>query len=148
MNEEISIPQNEEPNVSAPEGASDEANELASLREQLQKAETALAELTDRETRLRGEFEEFVREFPHVPFGEVGADVFEQMQAGVPMAAAYALSRHRQSKAKEQPKGTWQKVDGGTDEGLFSPAEVRAMTPMEVRRHYPRIMESMKHWQK
>ncbi len=32
-------------------------------------------------------------------------------------------------------------------EEYFSPAEVRAMSPREVRENYDRIFESMRHWQ-
>ncbi len=144
MNEEVLTQETEEPT----EASEAPADELSDLRARLRAAEAALSERDGRETRLRGEFEDFMREFPDVPLGEIGAEVFEQMKAGVPLAAAYALSLHRKKRSVPSPHGTWQRVGGGSEEGLFSPAEVRAMTPMEVRQHYPRIMESMKHWQK
>ena len=133
-----------------------EADELSVLREALAEKERALAEkeqaladVTSLQEKYAAEFAEFRKEFPEVPLGKVTDEVWDQVKKGVPLAAAYALAEHRtakQAKAISCETGAWHSLSGGTDEGLFSPSEVRAMTQHEVRRHYDRILESMKRW--
>ena len=133
-----------------------EADELSALREALAKTEKALAEkekslaaVSAQQEKYAAEFAAFRKEFPEVALGKVTDEVWEDVKRGVPLAAAYALAEHRAAKkagANGCERGVWHSLSGGTDEGLFSPSEVRAMTQCEVRRHYDRILESMKRW--
>lgn len=134
--------------VEAGEQATEE-DELSALRAALAEKEKALSDMTDLQQRYAAEFSEFRREFPEVPLGKVSDEIWEQVRAGVPLSAAYALAEHRaakQAKATQHTAGAWHSLSGGADEGLFSPAEVRAMSQREVRLHYDRILESMKRW--
>ena len=126
-----------------------EADELSALRAELAEKESALADLMAQQERYAAEFAEFRREFSEVPLGKVSDEVWDQVRAGVPLAAAYALAEHRAAKqagTSYRETYAWHSLSGGTDEGLFSPAEVRAMSQGEVRLHYDRIVESMKRW--
>lgn len=132
------------------------ADELSFLREALAQKEKALAEkeraladATAQQEKYAAEFAEFRREFPEVPLGRVTDEVWDEVKKGVPLAAAYALAEHRAAKEARvisREANAWHSLSGGTDEGLFSPSEVRAMTQYEVRRNYDRILESMKRW--
>ena len=138
----------EEIAASEPNGA-EEADELSALRDALAEKEQLLADMTAKQERYAAEFAEFRKEFPDVPLGRVTDAVWDEVKKGVPLCAAYALAEHRAAKAARMSgheAGTWHSLSGGTDEGLFSPAEVRAMTQYEVRRNYDRILESMKRW--
>lgn len=136
-----------EPEIAEAETA--EADELSALRAALAEKERLLSDMTAAKDRFESEFAEFRREFPEVPLGRVDDGVWEMVRGGVPLAAAYALAERRamkQAQASRRETGAWHSLSGGTDEGLFSPSEVRAMTPREVRRNYDRILESMKRW--
>lgn len=133
-----------------------EADELSALREALAKTEKALAEkekslaaVSAQQEKYAAEFAAFRKEFPEVALGKVTDEVWDEVKKGVPLAAAYALAEHRAAKEARvisREANAWHSLSGGTDEGLFSPSEVRAMTQCEVRRHYDRILESMKRW--
>ena len=138
----------EETAASEPSGA-EEADELSTLRAALAEKEQLLADMAAMQERYAAEFAEFRKEFPDVPLGRVTDAVWDEMKKGVPLCAAYALAEHRAAKearATSREANAWHSLSGGTDEGLFSPAEVRAMTQYEVRRNYDRILESMKRW--
>lgn len=151
MNEEMmnELPEEvtEEVTEEVPETA--EEDELSALRAALAEKEQLLADMTAAKDRFEAEFAEFRKEFPEVPLGRVDDGVWEQVGKGVPLAAAYALAERRamkQAQTSRRETGAWHSLSGGTDEGLFTPSEVRAMTEREVRRNYDRILESMKRW--
>lgn len=126
-----------------------EEDELSTLRAALAEKERLIADMTAEKDRFEAEFAEFRKEFPEVPLGRVDDGVWDKVREGVPLAAAYALAERRAMKQAEKTRretGAWHSLSGGTDEGLFTPSEVRAMTPREVRRNYDRILESMKRW--
>lgn len=147
VSEEETSPEQTE--VEVEETTANEADELSALRAALAEKEKALADLTAQQERYATELAEFRREFPEVPFGKVDDGVWDMVREGVPLAAAYALAERRAAKQAEKScvgERAWHSLSGGTDEGLFSPSEVRAMSEREVRLHYDRILESMKRW--
>jgi hypothetical protein len=79
--------------------------------------------------------------------------VQEAVASGTPLAAAYALSERRhqleQAQAAQINHTNRMRSSGAlrsTENLEFSPAEVRAMTPEEVRENLPKIMRSMQKW--
>ena len=75
------------------------------------------------------------------------------IERGIPPAAAYALELRRREvkrtkieaadrRAREMSSGKIR----GSDDALYSPDEVRAMPPDEVRRNMEKIRRSMKSW--
>ncbi len=113
-----------------------------------------MAERERQSTRVERECAEFERYFPEVALRYVPDEVWEQVHAGVPLAAAYALydrgrknAEHADAAARERCAlmPTVLGETGGQE--YFSPAQVRAMNSREVRENYDRIFESMRHWQ-
>lgn len=119
---------------------------IAQLEQELERRDT----LTARMTR---ECEDFERYFPEVSLRELPDSVWTQVHGGVPLAAAYAL--YERGLANEKRRVEQQNArNAAHTAGLpspaganyFSPAQVRAMSRDEVREHYDRIFESMRHW--
>lgn len=125
-------------------------DELTALRERVRVLET---EIEARE-RAGRECEEFGQYFPDIPLQAVPDEVWGRVRSGVPLSAAYALYEartRREHEAHERERMRTEAMSLGVpDEATrdyFSPAEVRAMSPCEVRANYDRIFESMRHWQ-
>ena len=119
---------------------------IAELEGELERRDTLAA-------RMTRECEEFERYFPEVPLRELPDSVWTQVHSGVPLAAAYAL--YERGLANEQRRIEQQNAKNAAHTvglpspagaGYFSPAQVRAMSRDEVREHYDRIFESMRHW--
>ena len=119
---------------------------IAQLEQELERRDTLAA-------RMTRECEEFERYFPEVPLRELPDSVWTQVHSGVPLAAAYAL--YERGLANEQRRIEQQNARNAAHTaglpspagaGYFSPAQVRAMSRDEVREHYDRIFESMRHW--
>lgn len=121
--------------------------EVARLRESLEKKEREQAEA------LR-ELEEFNRLFPEIPLRQIPSSVWEKRQGGLPLNAAYALYERERARASARADAVNQanaarsagQAGVHTEREYFSPDEVRAMTPAQVRQNYQRIRESMKTW--
>lgn len=124
--------------------------ELAALRAE---AEALRAELAA-ERRVSVELREFCSLYPEADTGAIPDAVWEKVKGGIPLAAAYALHERRQFCAKQaaeaaQADGKARSsgaLEGGMGEMPFTPKEVRAMSPEEVRRNYTAIIDSMKRW--
>lgn len=133
-----------------PQNAKDELdrlrNELNSLREEI-AGRRALGERIEREY---GEFREL---FPDLSIAEIPDGVWEDVRAGVPLSAAFAVAERRrtiaaalaEAKNAENAARSSGAVAGGKPEG-FSCEEVRAMSGEEVRANLPGIMEAMTRW--
>lgn len=139
---------NEIPNGAA--APAEAADELAALRSE---AEALRAELAA-ERRVSAELREFCALYPETPTEAIPDAVWEKVKGGIPLAAAYALHERRQLCARQaaeaaQADGRARSsgaVEGGAAEMPYTPAEVRAMSPAEVRRNYTAIIASMKRW--
>ena len=129
-------------------------DETAALRARIDELEQELAERVQMSNRMERECTEFETYFPDVSLKGVPDEVWGQVHAGVPLSAAYALYEKKQQKQKADAQRISQRgesltagiVDTAGNE-YFSPAQVRAMSPSEVRQNYDRIFESMRHWQ-
>ena len=120
--------------------------ELNRLREEIRSARKTLIE---QETEL----EEFRDLFPDVSLSSLPDSVLNDVQRGVPLAAAYALMERRNAHLRQIAKATNaandQRSSGsaeGSSTGFLSPAEVRAMTPEQVHKQYRQILLSMPKW--
>ncbi len=127
--------------------------ELGRLREELnrlrQEIRSARKSLIEQETEL----EEFRDLFPDVSLSSLPDSVLNDVQRGVPLAAAYALMERRNAHLRQIAKATNaandQRSSGsaeGNSTGFLSAAEVRAMTPEQVRKQYRQILLSMPKW--
>jgi len=135
--------------------SSEEAAEggLEQLRAELRELKQALGARDAFLTRLGEECEEFASLFPETPLSSLPDDVWKDVNRGIPLAAAYALTERRrvlrEALAKESNHANKQRSVGavtGEEEGFFSPSEVREMSQDEVRTNYATILKSMKRW--
>ena len=119
--------------------------------------ETLRAELEAKKKeseRIFAELAEFATTFPGRSVDSITSEVWESMRGGIPLAAAYALYEKKREAsedyAKEINKRNAERSSGAitsaANGGYYSPAEVRMMTPAEVKRNYKLIIESMKKW--
>ena len=120
--------------------------ELADLRAELMRRD-------EEAVKIERECAEFQSLYPNVSLASLRDEVWESVKDGLPIAAAYALSERkqflRQQKAAEINKENQKRSAGslsGTESNYFSPTEVRAMSPAEVRINYKKIMTSMQKW--
>lgn len=132
------------------EASANTADELAALRTE---AEALRAELAA-ERRVSVELREFCTLYPETPTEAIPDTVWDKVKGGIPLAAAYALHERRQLCAKQAAEAAQNTararssgaLEGGPGEMPYTPAEVRAMSPEEVRRNYTAIIASMKRW--
>lgn len=116
------------------------------MREEIRSSRKALIE---QEAAL----EEFRDLFPGVSLSTLPDAVLEDVKRGVPLSAAYALNERRSQRiaaVAESANAANRARSSGSAEGdsvgFLSPAEVRAMTPAEVRKQYRQILLSMPKW--
>lgn len=164
LDEALGDTSEETPNETLDEGAeqpqiiSDEkqgpSDETETLRARIHELEQELAAREQMSRRMERECTEFETYFPDVSLKGVPDEVWGQVHAGVPLSAAYALYEKKQQKQQADAARIGQRgesltagmVDTAGNE-YFSPSQVRAMSPSEVRQNYDRIFESMRHWQ-
>ena len=138
------------PEENLPPQENEAAEALAALREE---AESLRAELAA-ERRVSAELRDFCSLYPETPAEAIPEAVWERVKDGIPLAAAYALHERRQFCARQaadaaQASGRTRSsgaAGGGMTEMPYTPDEVRAMSPEEVRRNYTAIVASMKSW--
>lgn len=133
-----------------------QTSELEQLRGELTKLREELA-LRDarahQEERITREYAEFCDLYPDIPISSLPQELWQDVQAGISLAAAYALAERKkaislgratQSNATNRARSAGSVNHAESNE--FSPAEVRAMSSEEVRANLPKIMRSMQKW--
>ncbi len=138
-----------------PDTASDpaEANGLDELRGELKRLREELAARDAVHQRAEREYADFSALYPDTPLSEIPDSVWQNVEQGVPLAAAYALAERRRQvlrmKAEESNRENLLRSSGKhapTPTYYFSPDEVRSMSQSEVRANFSAILESMKTW--
>lgn len=146
----------EEAKEASGEASAEEAKTLTieALNARIWELEELLAQREAVADRMMRECEEFESYFPEVTLRQVPDEVWNRVQSGIPLAAAYALYergiRNQATAAQEQNARNAAHLPTATasaESRYFSPAQVRAMSRREVRENYDRIFESMRHWQ-
>ena len=125
------------------------AGELEKLRQELTDLRTELQTLR----RTQAEGAEFAELFPDVSLSDLPDTVWEDVGRGIPVSAAYALferrEAHNRQVAKQVNEQNRVRSAGALENarcGFLSPAEVRAMSPADVRKNYQSILHSMRKW--
>ena len=146
---ELELPE-ESPEELPEESEQDERStllsELESLRSRLETAERTTREIS-------AGWREFTELYPDADMSSLPDSFNSAIERGIPPAAAYALELRRKEvrlarikaadqRARELSAG---KLDPA-DDTLYSPDEVRAMPPAEVRKNIEKIRRSMKSW--
>lgn len=135
------------------ETADELRRELTRLREQLAERGATTPPHDQFLQRFRREWEEFGTLYPGIPLQTLPDAVWDDVERGVPIAAAFALSERRKLRVAEiadaSNRENSARTSGalsGNDPEYFSPEEVRAMSQKEVRDNYQKIMRSMQKW--
>lgn len=121
--------------------------EIASLEGELERKRAE----TDKAAR---EYAEFRALYPDADTEALPEDVLKSVEAGLPLAAAYALYEKRMQKRsadiaahnKSTREVSFGSVGRSPESDYFTPDEVRAMSQGEVRANYSKILQSMKNW--
>ena len=130
-----------------------EKDSLEQLRGELNRLKSDLQARDAAWRRLGLECEEFFALYPDTPLSSVPDRVWEDVKKGVPIAAAFALAKHKQALVEQNARSI-NRENGlrssgaleATEPDYFSPDEVRAMSQSEVRANYQKIMKSMQKW--
>ena len=132
----------------------DDATTIESLMTRVRELEQEIEMRQTLSERMARECEEFEAYFPEVSLRTLPDNVWTQVHAGVPLAAAYALYERGVQNQKRAAEVQAARKDalstglpGAAQSSYFSPSQVRAMSRQEVRENYDRIFESMRHWQ-
>lgn len=136
-----------------PPEQNDHEEEIRSLRGQVAELTDALSRQREMLQRMNRECTEFAELFPDTSLSRMPSEVWEAVNGGVPLAAAYALYQVKQQRREQLAAEVNARnrtmsgggVSGTTDQHL-SPGEVRQMTAEQVRNNYSKILESMKLW--
>ena len=123
--------------------------ELAQLREELALRDAR----TLQEERITREYAEFCDLYPQIPISSLPQEIWQDVQRGTSLAAAYALAEKKRAvsleRATESNANNRARSAGAVNNAEsieFSPSEVRAMSSEEVRANLPKIMRSMQKW--
>ena len=144
-----------DPDCENPDSQAQES-ELEQLRSELKHLREELAMRDSRATqekRITREYDEFCSLYPDVPVSSLSQAVWQDVEKGTPLAAAYALAEKRKAvslrRAMESNTHNRARSAGAVNNAEsieFSPAEVRAMSSQEVRANLSKIMRSMQKW--
>jgi hypothetical protein len=120
--------------------------ELDTLRRRLEVAERTAREIS-------AGWREFSELYPEADIASLPDSFNSAIERGIPPAAAYALELRRREVTKmriEAADKRARELSAGklepTEDSLYSPDEVRAMSPSEVRKNIEKIRRSMKSW--
>lgn len=93
--------------------------------------------------------------FPDVKGEQIPQEVWDRVEAGESLSAAYALFAVKQYREEEKVsrineengKKAPPPIEGGSTEGdYFSPEAVKNMSRSEIRKNYDKILSSMEKW--
>lgn len=124
--------------------------EVASLREMMEKSIAR-----EQEKNVAGQqLEDLYRYCPELRESGLPQKVREDIEAGIPPVAAYALALRRATAERQAISALNEKnrelssggLSQGSGEDFFTADEVKAMNAGQVRQNYDKIMASMKHW--
>ena len=129
----------------------DEADEL---KNEVKRLREALAKKDKEQEEALRELGEFSTLFPDISVKQIPSPVWDSVQSGIPLCAAYALYEKKSAMAKAKAQKINEtnaslsagKAGSGTASEYFSPDEVRAMSQKQVRENYNKILESMRSW--
>ena len=132
-------------------------DELSFLREEVKRLKDQLSErenLDRANSRMRAELAEFYECFPDAELDEIPDEIWQRVKKGASLSAEYSLFQRKaelsRKKAGERNEKNRKMSTGslgsGDGERYYSPAEVKKMSPAQVKANYDDIIESMRHW--
>ena len=134
-----------------------EPDEMSLLKEEINslKAELERRQEFDRaQARMNSELLEFEEYFPDTDVRSIPKEIWEQVRNGASLAGTYALFLRKNGLAEKKIGDFNEKnrrmsagsLMNGEGEKYYSPAEVKKMTPAQVKKHYDDIITSIRHW--
>ncbi len=124
----------------------DTDDQVQQLRREIEALKKTIADTEENNRRLGAQLGEFAECFPDTDVRSIPEAVWESVKSGNSLAAAYALhqakARHATGTAVREGVGSVR----GSHKEYFTPDEVRAMSQIEVRANYKKIISSMKTW--
>lgn len=147
-----------EPSVEPSEPLSQEEiaqeEDTQALKAEIDRLRTLLDQRDREQKRAMEEMAEFSRLFPTTSVAGIPPEVWQEVESGIPLSAAYALyekrSRidrlHAEEINRRNARLSAGSAGASTPNEYLTPEEVRAMSPSEVRENFKRIRESMKKW--
>lgn len=132
----------------------DNLSEIASLKAEILSLRAQLENERAVYSRMNEECAEFNLLYPSVSISSLSDSIWESVKKGVPIAAAYALEERRAAVAdmKAQSVNATNRqlssgsIEANSAEEFYTPDEVRAMSPSQVRENYSKIISSMSKW--
>ena len=129
-------------------------NEIANMRSELDRLRSELIEKRSHLEKMDKEYAEFSELYPDVRISSLPDSVWQSVNSGIPLAAAYALYERKNalradtaSRINERNGSTTTgPVGRASTENFYTPDEVRKMSRAEVKQNYSKILESMKKW--
>ena len=123
------------------------------LLARISELENELSSQKKTSEKRKAELSELAAVFPEVDPDALPDEVVRQNEAGIPLAAAYALYERVKKNELEtaQAKNRENSISlnpalGFREEVYFSAEEVKKMSPRQVRENFSGIKRSMKHW--
>ena len=131
-----------------------EPDETEILRQELSNLKTYIEDQKLRESRALSDLDEFRRLYPDTDINTIDSTVWEKVEKGLPLSAAYALFEREEAlkKSLADEVNLRNSVTSAGSAGssprsdYFSPEEVKAMSGDEVRQNYANIRRSMDYW--
>ena len=131
-----------------------DTSEAQKLRNEIDRLKALLEEKESEQAKILNELGEFNKLFPDITLAQIPCTVWEKVEGGLPLSAAYALYEKEESvrlykansintKNASLSPGSAGKNTGGD---YYSPDEVRKMSQKEVHENYSKIKKSMKYW--
>ncbi len=146
LNEDVIDETTARTDEAAQEDETDLLTELDTLRRRVEVAERTAREIS-------AGWREFTELYPEADISSLPDSFNAAIERGIPPAAAYALELRRREVTKmriEAADKRARELTAGklepTEDSLYSPDEVRAMSPSEVRKNIEKIRRSMKSW--
>ena len=144
-------------NVEDDRGSLNETDEITLLKAEIESLRNELKERKEREeldSRILEQIREFEDYFPEVSLNQIADEVWEMVKKGAPLSASFALHMRKRELEKKKVSDFNEKnrrmsagsLIQGDGEKYYSPAEVKKMTPAQVKSHYDEIVASMRHW--
>ncbi len=150
VEEDVAVVEEESASEPAVEAVTQSREENDALRAEVERLRGEVTRLSALQERARSEMDEFCSLFPSVSLASLPHEVREQVDAGVPLPAAYALfekrEAYRAAAGKKSADSAWRGMNETAGGDYYSPAEVKGMSQKEVHKNYKKIIESMKHW--
>ncbi len=136
-----------------PEEVTAEAEQAPDLSAELEDMRIRLESAERRACEIAAGWREFTELFPDADINSLPDSFNAALERGIPPAAAYALELRRREVMRDRIEAADRKARelsagriNAADDTLYSPEEVRAMKPSEVKENYEKIRRSMKSW--